>query len=522
MTLLTSIEKNIEFIIHRFNPQDKRSYVSKYTIPIKKGTTILQALIYIKENLDETLAFRQSCRMGICGSCGITVNGKPKLACYTQVLHLNSNSLVIKPLSNFQVIKDLVVDIKPFFDTSKRIPSVLIKNEEQLNSLDEFIQKPAELKEFWDLTLCIKCSLCYSSCPAVIDKKFLGPSTYATNYRFISDSRDDGLKQRINRIGDNIWLCTSCDSCTLCCPKELSLSNSIIDSRSTIIEHMGVIPKSGADVLVNTAKYHNPMGVSSNKRTEWRRDLKIDDNSIEKEGVLLFTCCSTAYEPRNQEIARSVAYVLSKAGFNFKFLEGNKEWCCGDHQLRLGEKGLFEMLAEHNMSVFKENKISNIVTMSPHCYNTFKNDEPYTSGQFNIKHYTELIAEEITKLELAKSIDKKVTYHDPCFLGKRNGIYDAPRKILTSIPDLEFIEMERTKEDSYCCGGGAGRVWTDDSMPENRPAVSRIQEALKLGVEVITTACPFCVTTLEDAVKVLDVEDQIIVRDVSEILKKVL
>jgi Fe-S oxidoreductase len=185
----------------------------------------------------------------------------------------------------------------------------------------------------------------------------------------------------------------------------------------------------------------------------------------------------------------------------------------------LGEIGLFEMLAEHNMGIFNKHDVKTILTFSPHCYNTFKNDEPYKGGKFEVKHYTELIAS-IPKLKYSKKIEKKVTYHDPCFLGKRNGIYDAPRKILKSIPGLQFIEMERTKENSFCCGGGAGRVWTDDAVPENRPSVNRIKEALDLGVEVISTACPFCITTLEDAVKVLDVEDKIIVKDVSELLRE--
>lgn len=227
----SQVEKTVEFKIHRFNPQNKRHYISTHKVPVCKGMTLLDAFMYIKDNFDGALTFRHSCRMGVCGSCGVMVNGKPVLACYTQVLHLNSDTLVIEPLQNMSIIKDLVVDIQPFFDTYNRITPVLIKPEEAFKKPDEFIQSPTDLKKYWDLTLCIKCSICYSACPAVIDEKFLGPSTYATNYRFVSDSRDEGTAERLKAMADNIWLCTSCNSCTMFCPKEVDCSSSIVDER---------------------------------------------------------------------------------------------------------------------------------------------------------------------------------------------------------------------------------------------------------------------------------------------------
>jgi Fe-S oxidoreductase len=162
------------------------------------------------------------------------------------------------------------------------------------------------------------------------------------------------------------------------------------------------------------------------------------------------------------------------------------------------------------------------VTLSPHCFHTFKNDEPYASKNLIVQHFTEFAAEALKtgKIEITKKINKRITYHDPCFLGKRNEIYDPPRQILESIPGLEFVEMKRKKENSFCCGGGAGRTWTDDTKPENRPAVNRINEATDLGAELIVTACPFCISTLEDAIKVLDIEEKIEVKDISEILRE--
>jgi len=215
--------------------------------------------------------------------------------------------------------------------------------------------------------------------------------------------------------------------------------------------------------------------------------------------------------------------LFNDLGVDFATL-GTEEWCCGDHQraLRLGEKGLFETLAEHNISMFEKFDADRIVTLSPHCYNTFKNDKPYSDSGLHVQHYTQFVAETIEhgKLGLSKAVDKRVAYHDPCFLGKRNEVFDAPRKILESINGLGLVEMKRTRENSFCYGGVAGRVWTEEATPEKRPCVNRVREVLELDIEVIATACPFCVTTLEDAVKVLDVEDKIVVRDILELLKE--
>jgi succinate dehydrogenase/fumarate reductase iron-sulfur protein len=517
----TKVEKIVELKIHRFDPKSDRHYVSTYKVPIHKGTTLLDAFLYIKDNLDETLTFRHSCRMGICGSCGVNVNGKPMLACYTQVLDLEADSLTIEPLANMPVIRDLVVDIQPFFDTFKKIKPFLIKPEEALKKAEEFVQMPADLKKFWDLTLCIKCSICYSACPAAIDEKFLGPATLTANYRFIADSRDEGCPERLKPMADNIWLCTQCNSCTLFCPKLVGCANSIVDDHSLLVEG-GDIPRTVKDVLESVYKYHNPMGTHQSKRMAWAEGLNVKTfPNVAQADVLFFVCCSTAYDLRNQELAKIMTSIFNNMGVNYATL-GTEEWCCGDHMLRMGEKGLFEELAKHNIEMFKKFKTERIVTLSPHCYNTFKNDKPYAEEKLNVQHYTQFLAEAIRqgKIKLTKPAKKRVAYHDPCFLGKRNEIYEAPREILRAIKGLELVEMKRTRQSSFCCGGGAGRVWTEEAQPEKRPCVDRIKEALELGVDTVAVACPFCMTTLEDAVKVLDVENKIAVRDILELVKE--
>lgn len=518
---MSKVEKVVELKIRRFDPQSKRQYVSTYRVPIHKGTTVLDSLLYIKDNLDETLTFRHSCRMGICGSCAVNINGKPMLACYTQVLHLDADSLMVEPISNMPVIKDLVVDTKLFFDTLQKIKTYLIKPEATLKQPNEFTQTPQDLKKYWDLTLCIKCSICYSACPAAIDERFLGPATLTANYRFVTDSRDEGSSERLKPMADNIWLCTQCNSCTLFCPKLLGCANSIVDDHCLLVE-AGNIPRTVKDVLESVYKYHNPMGTHQSKRMEWASGLNIKTfPEAIKSDVLFFVCCSTAYDQRNREIARTMASVLDKLGVSYVTL-GTEEWCCGDHMLRMGEKGLFEELSMHNIEMFRKLNAEKIVTLSPHCYNTFKNDKPYADEKLNVQHYTQFLAEAIKKgkIKPSKTIRKKVAYHDPCFLGKRNEVYDAPREVLHAIDGLQLVEMKRTKQSSFCCGGGAGRVWTEEATPEKRPCVDRVKEALDLGVDVIAVACPFCVTTLEDAVKVLDVENKIAVKDILELLKE--
>jgi succinate dehydrogenase/fumarate reductase iron-sulfur protein len=518
-----NVVKVVEFRIRRYDPDTKRHYMSTYKVPIRRGTTVLDALNYIKENLDETLTFRHSCRMGICGSCGININGKPMLACYTQVLGLGADVLTIEPLSNLPVVKDLVVDIQPFFQNFKKIKTVLIKPPEILKKAEEFTQSPEDLKKYWDLTLCTKCTICFSACPAAIDKKFLGPSALTANYRFIADSRDEGLDERLKPMADNVWLCTSCNSCTLFCPKLVNCSNAVVEDRSVLVE-MGFIPRTVKDVLESVMKYHNPMGTHQSKRMAWAEGLNIKTfPNVTKADVLYFVCCSTAYDVRNREIARTLAAIFERLGVDYATL-GEEEWCCGDHILRMGEKGLFEILAEHNAAVFQKFNADRVVTVSPHCYNTFKNDKPYKELGLNVQHYTQFLAEAIEKgkLKPSKRVEKRVAYHDPCFLGKRNQIYNEPRQILQSIKGLELIEMQRTRESSFCCGGGAGRVWTEEADPEKRPCVNRVKEALEMEVDTIAVACPFCVTTLEDAVKVLEVENKIAVKDILEILKEAL
>jgi Fe-S oxidoreductase len=222
--------------------------------------------------------------------------------------------------------------------------------------------------------------------------------------------------------------------------------------------------------------------------------------------------------------------VFDQAGVDFGTL-GNEEICCGSEMRRMGEEGLFEFLVEDNLALFQQHDIKRMVTTSPHCYNSFKTE--YEGLDVEVQHYTQLLADLIERGKIAFSgeVNKVVTYHDPCYLGKQNQIYDEPRAILQSIPGLQFVEFDRSRERSVCCEGGGGRMWVEaaalteaaaptgaSSASGERLAEIRVKDALDLGAEVIATACPFCMLTLEDAVKTTGVEDSIEVLDVVELL----
>jgi len=240
--------------------------------------------------------------------------------------------------------------------------------------------------------------------------------------------------------------------------------------------------------------------------------------------VLYYVCCTTAFDPRLQKIAKSLTKTLQKTGVNFGTL-GNDEVCCGNEIRRMGDVWSFDALKEMNLDIFKQFPIKEIITTSPHCFNTFKNEYPELKAlSIDVKHYTQVISDLVKKkkLKFTNKFEKRVTYHDPCFLGKQNQVFDEPRSILTSIPALNFIEMDRARERALCCEGGGGRMWIEAFEAKERTAMIRVREALDIGAEVLATACPFCLLTLEDAVKSGGFEDQLQVLDIMEIVNQVI
>jgi len=315
------------------------------------------------------------------------------------------------------------------------------------------------------------------------------------------------------------WDCTTCSTCTSRCPKGVQPVDVIVGLRSTQIES-GRVQPTIRDTLESVFKYGNPWGRIREKRSDWAKELDIQ-NIGEGADALWFVGCTPAYDNRVQQIAKSLVRIFNKAGVDFGTL-GNEETCCGNEVRRMGEEGLFENLVEDNLKIFRKYQFKQLITTSPHCYNTFKNE--YEGLDWDLHHYTQFLSAliEEKRLDFSKELNKTVTYHDPCFLGKQNKVYDEPRSILKAIPGIKFVEFDRSRERSLCCEGGGGRMWVEASKEGERLSEIRIRDAVELGAEILATACPFCLLTLEDAVKTTGNEGKIEVKDIAELVAEVI
>jgi Fe-S oxidoreductase len=314
-----------------------------------------------------------------------------------------------------------------------------------------------------------------------------------------------------------LWDCTTCATCTLRCPRGLNPAEFIVGLRAELVEG-GRVPKTVIDALEGTYKHGNPWGRARQKRIEWKEDLAVKTIPEEGEAELLyFIGCAPSYDPRLQGVPRTLCRMLDAAGVHFGIL-GTKESCCGNEIRRMGEEGLFEELREENTEHFRSSGAQTIVTTSPHCFNAFGNE--YDLNGFEVFHYTQLLARLIQegKVAFSHEVKQRVVYHDPCFLGKQNGVFDPPREILRAIPGIELIEFERSRERSLCCEGGGGRMWVEGTGEGTRNSEIRVRDAHAMGAAVIATACPFCLLTLEDGSKTTGLDEQVFIKDILELV----
>jgi Fe-S oxidoreductase len=236
--------------------------------------------------------------------------------------------------------------------------------------------------------------------------------------------------------------------------------------------------------------------------------------------ILYFPGCYPSYDPRLKHVAKATASILKSAGVEFGIL-GSKENCCGESIRKTGDEELFKKLAKENIKTFIDHGVSRILVSSPHCYHTFRNEYPEFRVNFEVLHISQYLFELVSqgRLPLDHEYTKKVVYHDPCYLGRHNGVYDEPRDVLKSVPGLDFEELAETRSDSLCCGGGGGRVWMETQKGE-RFCDLRIDQALQVGAQVLATSCPYCITMLEDSRTTMDVADRIEVKDITEIIQE--
>jgi len=316
-----------------------------------------------------------------------------------------------------------------------------------------------------------------------------------------------------------VYSCAACKNCIEKCPLSFNedLVNMVVAARNEMVD-MGKLPVQVRDFLNNIQLHGNPYGISAKRRSEWMDGLDIP--SYKSQDYLYYVGCEGSYDTRAQQAARAAAKMLSDACVSFGVL-GNQEIADGNEVEMLGEDGLLEELAKKNIKLYSDLGVKNIITLSPHSYNAFKNTYPRFGGHFNVFHYTQILSDLIGdgKLSVPNELKARVTFHDPCFLGRWNEEYDAPRSILKSLKSIKFVEMGRNKKGALCCGGGSGNFYTDFlGGSDESPARIRIREAADTGADILAVACPNCLTMLEDAVKVEGLENNLKVRDISELL----
>ena len=367
------------------------------------------------------------------------------------------------------------------------------------------------------LRLCLQCGDCSGICP-------FGYLMIHPPSRMIAHLRADRFEKVLDT--DTVWMCVSCYACTAVCPAQIPLTPGLMARTKEELILAGNVPAELQSALENSQRYGNPLGESPRKRADWTTgivpEVKILGKVRKKVDVLWFVGDYPSYHPRVQSITKALTKVLNALGVDFGIL-GPEESSDGDSQRLAGERGLFEMLAEKNGMAFSKYEFNEIITTDPHAYNAIKNEYPGLDISYPIRHYTEFLADQLDRLKplLKREVKAKVAYHDPCYLGRANGIYDQPRAILQAIPGLELVEMSHNHKNSLCCGGGGGGMWLDGFQWEKahvRLSEWRVSEALAAGAEILAVACPYESPRFEDAAKTVQGAGQLKVRDIAELL----
>ncbi len=375
-----------------------------------------------------------------------------------------------------------------------------------------YMDKITELDGGESLGWCYQCAQCVPVCPVDMVGSY-GPRKIYRAVQVGADLFND----------DYLWQCTTCANCLRVCPKEVDMIKIMPAVREQAVLD-GNVPGELQEAFENTFEYGNPMGESPRKRADWVKDAGVEVpvlSQIKKPVDLLWLVeCYPAYHPRGKEASQALARILTALKADYGIL-GTEEKCTCDTQRLAGEIGLFEEFAEENIRLLKKYKHNQIMVTDPHALNALRNEYPSFGGKFDVIHYTTYLAPLMSRLNLKNSLDIKVTFHDPCYLGRHNGEFEAPRAMLKAIPGVELIEMGRCRENSYCCGGGGGGMWLDGFMVDHvteRLSEKRVREAVETGADVLAVCCPYEVSRFEDAVKSTGNEGKLLVKDIIELV----
>jgi len=382
---------------------------------------------------------------------------------------------------------------------------------------EKFLSGLYEVPDGERFRACLQCGTCSGICPFGFYMDF-PPG------RMITALRADVFEEVVNT--DSVWMCVSCYACTQYCPAKIPLTAGLMTRSKEELILAGKVPTELQNALENSQRYGNPMGESPRKRADWSTGIepKVAVLGVARRpvDVLWFVGDYPSYHPRVQVTTRALAKVLNALGVDFGIL-GPEENSDGDSQRLAGERGLFEMLAEKNGRIFSKYQFKEIITSDPHAYNALKNEYPAMGISYPVRHYTQFLNDQLEQIKplLKNEVKARVTYHDPCYLGRVNEIYEEPRNLLKAIPGVEFIEMTHNHTNSLCCGGGGGGMWMDGFQWEKaqvRLSDWRVQEAVASSADILAVACPYEAPRFEDAIKMNARAGKLVVKDIAEIL----
>jgi Fe-S oxidoreductase len=376
---------------------------------------------------------------------------------------------------------------------------------------------------------CVRCGRCEEACPVAFSGMPFSPRKFIQSMRQVMlttlvNPNGNG-RQDVELLGsvfpeETPWYCTTCGACLDRCPAFVNPIDEIVDLRRYQVLTTGKMPKSVGDVLRNMERQGNPWGMPPEERISWAEGLEVRELMPGDEtDVLLFLGCAYAYDERNIKVAQAIVRLLKEAQVEFGVL-GLDEMCCGETSRRLGHEYLFQMMVEQNLELFANLKFNRIVTACPHCFNTLKNEYPQFGSQYKVQHLTEFLAErpiqESAFSPNGNDLNRRLTFHDSCYLGRYNQVYNEPRHLLNNAK-IEPLEMSKKGQNSFCCGGGGGQMWMETD-PNTRINHRRLNDAIESGADVVATACPYCLLMFDDAIRSKGLGDQIQVLDVAEIV----
>ncbi len=387
-------------------------------------------------------------------------------------------------------------------------------------------------KDLLDGFACTECGRCQNACPASLTGKPLNPRAVIHDIK-VNLLRNGGALRRgkpsekplIGTAGEGqiseeaLWACTTCGACMEWCPVFIEHVPKIVQMRRHLVEMEARFPAELLNLFENVESRSNPWGIAPSERVKWCSGIEAKPFEAGKTEYLFYVGCAGAFDSRSKHVTMAVAQLLDKAGVSWGIL-GKDERCCGDSLRRLGNEYVFDQMARENVDLFRQRGVKRIITQCPHCYSTFRNDYRQFGLEAEVTHHTELLHSLLREGRL--KVDGKaaglgrVVFHDSCYLGRHNGVYEAPREVLAAATGAAPVEMRRCREDGFCCGAGGGRMWMEETVG-TRVNVARVQEALEARPDTLCTACPYCMTMFEDGVKDANA-DAVRVKDVAEIL----